>query len=121
MTNEFTTKNRPIFLYNRRLHLEGADMMERRSLPGQFKGARPLGVDFDQLRHAITAADYGSFRQAAEVLSTKQSTLSRSIQLLECSLGTSIFDRSSGGVRATPAGRYFLRIARSIIEQLCDT
>ncbi len=87
-------------------------------MPGQLKGGRPLGVDFDQLRHAITAADYGSFRQAAEVLSIKQSTLSRSIQLLECSLGASIFERSSGGVRATPAGRYFLRIARSIVEQL---
>lgn len=119
MTNEFTTKNRLILLYNRHLLLfEGTDIMERRNLPGQFEGGRPLGVDFDQLRHAITAADYGSFRQAAEVLCIKQSTLSRSIQLLECSLGASIFERSSGGVRATPAGRYFLRIARSIIEQL---
>jgi len=92
--------------------------MERPSFPGLFKGERPLGVDFDQLQHAITAADYGSFRQAAEVLSIKQSTLSRSIQLLEYNFGAIIFERSSGGVRATPAGRYFLRIARSIVEQL---
>jgi len=92
--------------------------MERPSFPGLFKGERPLGVDFDQLKHAITAADYGSFRQAAEVLSIKQSTLSRSIQLLEYNFGAIIFERSSGGVRATPAGRYFLRIARSIVEQL---
>ncbi|MBA7678677.1 HTH-type transcriptional regulator TfdS [subsurface metagenome] len=92
--------------------------MERPNLPGLFKGERPLGVDFEQLQHAITAADYGSFRQAAEVLSIKQSTLSRSIQLLEYSFGANIFERSSGGVRATPAGRYFLRAARSIVEQL---
>jgi DNA-binding transcriptional LysR family regulator len=89
--------------------------MERPRFPGLFKGGRPLGVDFDQLQHAITA---GSFRQAAEVLSIKQSTLSRSIQLLEYNFGAVIFERSSGGVRATPAGRYFLRIARSIVEQL---
>jgi DNA-binding transcriptional LysR family regulator len=92
--------------------------MERPSFIGLFKGSRSRRVEFDQLQHAITAADYGSFRQAAEVLSIKQSTLSRSIQLLEHNLGASIFERSSGGVRVTPAGRYFLRIARSIIEQL---
>ena len=92
--------------------------MERPSFPGLLKGGRPLDVNFDQLQHAITAADYGSFRQAAEVLSIKQSTLSRSIQLLEYNFGASIFERTSGGVHATPAGRYFLRIARSIVEQL---
>ncbi|WP_312015637.1 LysR family transcriptional regulator [Bradyrhizobium liaoningense] len=75
-------------------------------------------MDFDQLQHAIAAADYGSFRQAAEVLSIKQSTLSRSIQLLEHRFGAAIFERSSGGVRATPTGRQFLRMARSILEQL---
>ncbi|WOH63763.1 LysR family transcriptional regulator [Bradyrhizobium sp. BWA-3-5] len=64
---------------------------------------------FNQLQHAIAAADYGSFRQAAVVLSIKQSTLSRSIRLLEDSFGTVIFERSAGGVRATPTGRTFLR------------
>lgn len=93
--------------------------MERPSFPGLSKGRRPpFGVSLDQLQQAITAADYGSFRQAAEALSIKQSTLSRSIQLLEHSFGANIFERSSGGVRATPAGRYFLRVARSIVEQL---
>ncbi|MBR0716407.1 LysR family transcriptional regulator [Bradyrhizobium liaoningense] len=92
--------------------------MECPSFPGLFRGGRRLGVDFDQLQHAIAAADYGSFRQAAEVLSIKQSTLSRSIQLLEHRFGAAIFERSSGGVRATPTGRQFLRMARSILEQL---
>jgi DNA-binding transcriptional LysR family regulator len=75
-------------------------------------------VPLSQLRHAIAAADYGSFRQAAEVLSIKQSTLSRSIQLLEHRFGVPIFERSHGGVRPTPAGRAFLRMTRSILEQL---
>src|SRR5689334_25215624 len=99
-------------------HLDGAAIMERPSFPGQLRGARPLGLNLDQLQHAIAAADYGSFRQAAEVLSIKQSTISRSIQLLEHNFGGDLVEPSSGGVRATPAGRYFLRVARSIVEQL---
>jgi len=77
-----------------------------------------LQVDLKKLEHAIAAADYGSFRQASQALSMKQSTLSRSIQLLEHSFGVIIFERSTAGVRATPAGRHFLRMARSIIEQV---
>lgn len=81
-------------------------------------GGRRLTIVFTQLQHAVAADDYGSFRQAAHVLSIKQSTLSRSIQLLEHSFGVVIFERSSGCVRATPAGHRFLRMARSILEQL---
>lgn len=77
-----------------------------------------MNVPLRQLRHALAAADYGSFRQAAEVLSVKQSTLSRSVQLLEHRFGATIFERSNAGVRATPTGRHFLRMTRSILEQL---
>lgn len=80
--------------------------------------SRNLNVALNQLQHALAAAEHGSFRQAAEALSIKQSTLSRSIQLLENRLGAVIFERSSGGVRATATGRHFLRAARSILEQL---
>lgn len=77
-----------------------------------------LNVPLNQLRHALAAAEYGSFRQAAEVLSIKQSTLSRSIQLIEHRFEAKIFERSTGGIRATPTGRHFLRMTRSILEQL---
>lgn len=79
---------------------------------------RRLLISFYQLKYAVAAADHGSFRQAAEVLAVKQSTLSRSIQTLEHAFGVAIFERSTGGVRATPIGCHFLRIARSMIEQL---
>lgn len=92
--------------------------MDNRISAGFPAAGRRLAVVFSQLQHAVAAADYGSFRQAAHALSIKQSTLSRSIQLLEQSFGVLIFERSSGGVRATPAGRHFLRIARSILEQI---
>ena len=80
--------------------------------------ARCLSIDLRRLQQIVTAADHGSFRQAAQALSIKQSTLSRSVQLLEDRLGVSVFERSTGGVRVTPAGLSFLRTARSILEQM---
>lgn len=75
-------------------------------------------VALQHLRHALTAADQGSFRKAAEALDLRQSTLSRSIRQLESAIGIAIFERSSGGVRATPSGREFLLGARWIVEQV---
>jgi DNA-binding transcriptional LysR family regulator len=75
-------------------------------------------VSLQHLRYAVTAADHGSFRRAAEALLVRQSTLSRSIRQLEHSVGMMVFERSSAGARATLAGRDFLRTARSILEQM---
>jgi len=75
-------------------------------------------VSLQHLRYAVTAADHGSFRRAAEALLVRQSTLSRCIRQREHSVGMTVFERSSGGVQATPAGRDFLRTARSILEQM---
>ncbi|MEH2595116.1 DNA-binding transcriptional LysR family regulator [Bradyrhizobium sp. AZCC 1577] len=75
-------------------------------------------IDLQQLRLAVVACDYGSFRRAAEALSIKHTVLSRSIGQLEHLVGTSLFERSSGGVRPTLAGRAVLRIARLILEQV---
>ena len=75
-------------------------------------------IALQHLRYAVSAAEHGSFRRAAEALLLRQSTLSRCIRQLEESIGMIVFKRSSGGVRATPAGRDFLRRARSILEQV---
>lgn len=79
---------------------------------------RPSNLDLQQLRYAVLAADLGSLRRAADVSLVKQSTLSRSIQQLEHMVGVTLFERSSGGVRPTLAGRNFVRITRSILEQM---
>ena len=79
---------------------------------------RASAVDLQHLRYAVSAADHGSFRRAAEALLIRQSTLSRCIRQLEHSVGMTVFERSSGGVQATPAGRDFLRAARSILDQM---
>jgi DNA-binding transcriptional LysR family regulator len=75
-------------------------------------------VVIQHLRYAVAAEEQGSFRKAAMALDLRQSTLSRSIQQLESKIGVAIFNRSSGGVRATTCGRDFLRGARSIVEQI---
>lgn len=75
-------------------------------------------VDLAHLRCAVAAADHGSFRRAADALRLRQSTLSRCVRRLEELVGMTIFERSSGGVVATPSGRDFLRMARSILEQM---
>ncbi|MGY4362941.1 DNA-binding transcriptional LysR family regulator [Bradyrhizobium sp. i1.3.1] len=83
--------------------------------------SRPLpgskALELKHLRSAVTAADCGSIRQAAELLSLQQSSLSRSIRQTEHYLGFTIFERSSGGVRPTRAGRSVLRLARMILEE----
>jgi len=67
-----------------------------------FSVQRPLNAfqnlkfDVRQLRFAVAAADFGSFRQAANALGIRQSTLSRSIGQLEDFIGIVVFDRSSG-------------------------
>jgi Bacterial regulatory helix-turn-helix protein, lysR family len=52
-------------------------------------------IAINQLRYTVTAAEYGSFRKAAEILNVKQSTLSRSIRLLEHETSVMIFNRSN--------------------------
>ncbi|MGB8841356.1 MAG: LysR family transcriptional regulator [Aliidongia sp.] len=85
---------------------------------------RTLPFDLTQLRYAVAATDYGSFRRAAEALVLKQSTLSRRILLMEQRLGTALFERNRAGVRPTPAGMDFLRGARCLLhqaEQMAET
>ena len=79
---------------------------------------RGLNIELKQLRHAVAAADLGSFRQAAELSLIKQSSFSRSMRQLEHVVGVPLFERARNGIRPTPAGRTFLRMSRSILEQM---
>ncbi|MFB6451355.1 LysR family transcriptional regulator [Bradyrhizobium tunisiense] len=75
-------------------------------------------IDLQQLRLAVAACDYGSFRRAAEALSIKHTAFSRAIGQLEYVVGTALFERSSRGIEPTRVGREVLRIARLILEQV---
>src|SRR5260370_2543191 len=93
-------------------------MTDNKHSAGTALHSRMLAIDLQHLRYAVVARDQGSLRRAAESLSVQQSTLSRCIRQLEHSIGMTIFERSSIGVRATDAGRDFLHVARSILEQV---
>lgn len=93
--------------------------MDRESKPKNMpRRSLTSAVDLVHLRYAVAAADHGSFRQAAEALLLPQTKLSRCIRQLEERIEMIVFERSSGGVRVTQAGRDFLRTARSILEQM---
>lgn len=74
-------------------------------------------LELKHLRSVVAAADCGSLRQAAELLRSQQSCLSRRINETEHRLGIAIFERFSWGVRPTQAGRGVLRMARTILEE----
>jgi len=76
-----------------------------------------LGLDLRYLRHAIVAAEQGSFRKAAQVLNSSQASISRRIQLLEHRLGFRLFERDHRGARLTIAGEDFLKEAVAGVTQ----
>ncbi|WFU58319.1 LysR substrate-binding domain-containing protein [Bradyrhizobium pachyrhizi] len=89
-----------------------------RELDNTTSKRRTFAIDLQHLRFAVAASECGSLRQAAERLVVPHSVLSRSIAQLEHLVGTPLFERSSGGVKPTLAGRGALRIASLILEQV---
>lgn len=75
-------------------------------------------VELRHLRYFITAAEHGSFRQAAAALGIHESAISRRIRDLEDDLGVSLFQRHNSGVLLTLAGQRFLRRARKALQQI---
>jgi DNA-binding transcriptional LysR family regulator len=69
------------------------------------------------MKWAIAVSQFRSLRQAAETLNVRQSTLSRRMLDLEQEVGATLFERTNGGTRLTPAGQEFLESARRIIEE----
>ena len=57
-------------------------------------------------------AEQTSFRRAAEQLHISQPSVSQHVQLLEDELGMRLLDRTSTGIRITPAGEVLLSFAR---------
>ncbi|MCP3404757.1 LysR family transcriptional regulator [Bradyrhizobium sp. CCGB01] len=70
-----------------------------------------LVFDLRYLRCALSAAEQGSIRRAAQILDLSQSTVTRRVQLLERRLGFQLFVRDRRGVKLTVAGTGFLKDA----------
>jgi DNA-binding transcriptional LysR family regulator len=70
------------------------------------------------------AARAGSFSSAARELAVTQSAISRQVQQLERSLGTTLFVRHKGGLRLTSEGSALFPIAEEALSHLanvCDS
>lgn len=79
---------------------------------------RTEALDLVSVQHALCAADHLSFSRAARVLETPSSVISRRVRGLEDALGVSLFERHSGGVRPTEAGRRFFERMRRVLDDL---
>ncbi|TCV90647.1 LysR family transcriptional regulator [Sulfurirhabdus autotrophica] len=75
-----------------------------------------MEIEFARTFLAVAAA--GNFVGAAQRLYITQSTVSARIQTLEKQLGTTLFRRGRSGAELTPAGRRFLRHAKTLVQTM---
>jgi LysR family transcriptional regulator of abg operon len=75
-------------------------------------------MKLSQLHHLVVVAEAGTVRQAAKILFLSQSSVTKSIQQLEESLGIELLHRNSHGVTATAAGRALIARAKIIETEL---
>ena len=76
------------------------------------------GMNQNQLRYFVAAAETGSFTRAAERYFVSQTAITQQIRLLEETLGCRLFDRSTRPVCLTSAGKAFLLEARAILDRM---
>ncbi|WP_019634783.1 LysR family transcriptional regulator [Actinomadura atramentaria] len=74
-------------------------------------------MELRQLRYLIAIDEDGNLGRAAERLFVSQPALSYALRNLEGELGVRLFDRHSGGVTATAAGRDVVAAARRAVRQ----
>jgi DNA-binding transcriptional LysR family regulator len=77
-----------------------------------------VDLEFRFLRDFIAVMESGSLGDAARRLKTSQPTLTRSVKLLEQSIGGAVFDRTPQGMRPTALGRALEKRARIILGEL---
>lgn len=77
-------------------------------------------MDILQLKYFVAVADSGSFSEAAELMFSAQSTVSKQIASLEKELGLQLFDRSKRRISLTENGTIFLNHCRIILNDYQD-
>jgi DNA-binding transcriptional LysR family regulator len=81
------------------------------------RGAQGRTPEIVELRSFCVAADSGSLGRAALRLGVSQPALSKRLQALESLAGVRLLERSSKGVKLTPAGRRLYDEASRLLEQ----
>lgn len=75
-------------------------------------------INIKQLKYFITCADAGSFSEAASVLYTTQSSVSKVIRALEEEMQASLFIRNPHGISLTPNGKQAYAYASRVLENV---
>ena len=75
---------------------------------------------FEMIRIFVAVADKGSFVEAARRQRVSPTAASRSVAMLEKSLGTILLSRTTRSVRLTEAGALYLERCRAILADLDD-
>jgi DNA-binding transcriptional LysR family regulator len=73
--------------------------------------------DIEELRTFCAAAELGSLGRASVRLNVSQPGLSKRVAHLEAAAGAQLFERSTHGMRLTPAGRRLYEEARRLLQQ----
>lgn len=74
-------------------------------------------MEIKQLKYFVVAADVGSFSEAAKVLYTTQSSVSKVVAALERELGYQLFKREGKGIALTSEGRRFhIRASKLVVD-----
>ncbi len=79
--------------------------------------SRGYGLELQQLRCFLAAAELESFTQGAKRAFVSQPALSASISKLEAEMGVKLFTRNKRNVVLTPAGQMLLKRAKRIVEE----
>jgi DNA-binding transcriptional LysR family regulator len=76
-----------------------------------------MNLDLRQCRHVLALDRHRSFARAADELGLTQPALTRSLQVLEKSIGARLFDRDRTRVEPTPVGERLIERARLLVNQ----
>ena len=104
-----------------KMYINGVKNAEIQGCVSRIRSERKRNtMELKQLNYFMVCAKTGSFSNAAEVLFTTQSSVSKVIKSLEDELGTKLFERYARGIRLTETGRkiypYAVRISESFQE-----
>lgn len=79
-----------------------------------------MNINLRQCRHVLALDQHRSFARAADALGLTQPALTRSLQVLEKSIGARLFDRDRARVEPTPVGERLIERARLLVNQARD-
>ena len=77
-----------------------------------------INLKHHQLSSFLAVAEEGSFSKAAQRLAVSQPALSRTIMMMEETIGARLFDRNTRNVSLTPVGEELRSMAKRVVQEI---